>query len=178
MRRRAFFGGEREPVYLFKEGIGFITNPLPGLSVWHQSGSEFHNVTFSSSAITFRPYTDEGSRYASRESISKNTGTVILPSLQKIDFDNDFKGYKKLFIELSANFSSGGSHPFTVGISTGTMPTDDAEYWITRATSYSSSAGRRIYEFDIESKGYQGHISFYGARQSGDVMYVHNIWLE
>lgn len=171
MRRRAFFGGKKEPVYIFKEGTGFITNPLPGVTLDYSGGS------YSTSRIALIP-DSEGSTWWREHTI---IGTESSWDIGAVNWKSAFPGYKKMFVEVANSSSTMGSYPLKVGL-TEEYNTEDYVQWI-QVKSYSSTE-RQIFEFDISNiansiivafGGYHYSVAGEGRTTSS---YIYNIWLE
>ena len=167
MRRRAFFGGKKEPVYLFKEGTGFIANPLPGVTLTKLCDPG--TATYGTDKITFEPKLYDLSWENPRFSIYMPYGAY---AKRVIDFAASFPGYKKLFIETSADALSG---PHYCGLTSDFAPEASAGTWLQKKTV---TGTRTILELDIS--GITGFISVYGSLlgYSAGSLYIYNVWLE
>lgn len=167
MRRRAFFGGKKEPVYLFKEGTGFIANPLPGVTLTKLCDPG--TATYGTDKITFEPKLYDLSWENPRFSIYMPYGAY---AKRVIDFAASFPGYKKLFIETSADALSG---PHYCGLTSDFAPEASAGTWLQKK---SFSADRTVSEFDVANV--TGYISVASSLMGYSVhkSYIHNVWLE
>lgn len=169
-RRRMLLGGKKEPVYIFKEGEGFKTNPIPGVTLTHSGGS------YLSSRITLTPDHDEDGWWRDDTDIGTRSGTTT----NVIAWNTAFHGYKKLFVEV-ANSGSMGSNPLKVGL-TSRLEVEDYVPWI--QVKSSGSTARQIFEFDISNIANSYILAFggyyYKVGGSGRISYsyIYNIWLE
>ena len=174
MRRRAFFGGKKEPVYLFKEGTGFIANPLPGVTIGYTQSNDplFTRYSIRMYAI----HIDEGYFQSCYLSFGFNEGSAFVPKLRKIDWDVDFKGYKTLFIDFKSDYSRSG-YNMKCGLSTATKPDQDSTSWI---SAKSVGNNRVTGSFDLKDLN-DSYISAIAGNATSSTLYggyIYNIWLE
>lgn len=169
-RRRAFFGGEKEPVYIFKEGEGFKANPLPGVTLLRSGGGSSRLM------LELEPDYDEDGWRRDRMYIGTASGTSSRP----VSWRTDFRGYKKLFVEV-ANEGSMGSYPLVIGL-TEELDVEDYINWI-KVRKYGGTE-RTVYEFDLSGIA-NSYLAAFGGRYyivAGEGVslssYIYNIWLE
>lgn len=164
-RRRMLLGGKKEPVYIFKEGTGFITNPLPGVTLTRLCDPGA--ATYGRDKIELEPKEYDLSIENPQFSIYKGG---FMFAKNPIDFSSDFPGYKKLFIEANTRLGSG-----YCGLTSDFAPSSGSGTWLQRK---SVTQTRSVLEFNIS--GITGFISAYGSLIGYSIgsLYIYNVWLE
>ena len=168
-RRRAFFGGKKEPVFLFKEGEGFNAEPLPGVTLRKTGGGSSRLM------LELAPDVDEDTWSRKRMYIGTASGTSSRP----VNWRMDFGGYRKLFVEVASEGSM-GSYPLVIGLAE-ELGSEDYVNWI--QVRRDGGTERTVYEFDLSGiansyllafGGYHYKVAGEGRSRSS---YVYNIWL-
>ena len=158
MRRRAFFGGKKEPVYLYKSGEGFIETPISG----HTFGYAYSGETLGKNGIQFST-TDGVIMFAIGK---KSSGRTVAFAI-----NSEFKGYKRLFVE-----AAGTAFTLPLSLYFGVSSNVNAPSWI--AYDSVTLGTRQIYSLDITGISEAGYLMLYVPQTAPGIANAYNIWLE